>query len=55
MNLARKGYFFVVDNVLYFEGSDAPNRHRLIVPRHLREQVMSEHHDLTYIRKTFLC
>ena len=47
MNLARKGYF-VVDNVLYYEGSDVPNRRQLVVPRHLREQVMSEHHDTAY-------
>ena len=47
MNLAKKGYF-VVDNVLYYEGGDAPSRHRLVVPRHLREQVISEHHDTAY-------
>ena len=39
MNLAKKGYF-VVDNVVYYEGSDVPNRRRLVVPRHLREQLL---------------
>ena len=47
MNLAKKGYF-VVDKVLYYEGGDAPSRRRLVVPRHLREQVISEHHDTAY-------
>lgn len=47
MNLAKKGYF-VVDGVLYYEGGDAPSRRRLVVPRHLREQVISEHHDTAY-------
>ena len=44
MNLAKKGYF-VVDTVLYYEGGDTASRRQLVVPRHLREQVISEHHD----------
>ena len=50
MNLAKKGYF-AVDGVLYYEGGDAPSRHQLVVPQHLREQgveVVSEYHDTAY-------
>jgi len=46
-NLARKGYF-VVDDVLYYEGTDIPNRQRMVVPKHLKEEVMNEHHDTMY-------
>ena len=46
-NLARKGYF-VVDDVLYYEGVDVPNRCRVVVPTHLREEIVSEHHDTAY-------
>ena len=47
VNLARKGYF-VVDDVLYYEGMDVPNRRRIVVPKHLREQIVSEHHNTPY-------
>lgn len=41
---ARKGYY-VTDGILYYEGPDMPERRRLVVPKHLREEVMDEHHD----------
>ena len=40
---AKKGYY-LVDGILYYEGSDMPERRRLVVPKHLREKVMEEHH-----------
>ena len=40
----KKGYY-VVDNILYYEGTDMPGRCRLVVPNHLRERILDEHHD----------
>ena len=37
-----------MDGVLYYEGSDAPDRRRLVVPSHLRDKVIKEHHDLVF-------
>jgi len=34
--------------VLYYEGPDAPDKHRLVVPKHLRETALNEHHDAPY-------
>ena len=47
MNLARKGYY-LVSGVLYYEGPDMPGRRRLVVPRHLRKQVIDENHDAIF-------
>lgn len=41
---AKKGYY-LMDAILYYEGPDMPGRHRLVVPAHLREKVLEEHHD----------
>ena len=43
VNLARKGYA-VVDGVLYYERVDIPNRCRVTVPKHLREQMITDHY-----------
>ena len=40
----KKGYY-VVDNILYYEGTDMPGRRHLVVPKHLRERIVDEHHD----------
>lgn len=44
LNLARKGYY-VVDDILYYEGADVPDRRRVVVPGHLKQQILDEHHD----------
>ena len=41
--LEEKGYL-LVDGVLYYESSRSPRR-RLVVPKHLRKLLLSEHHD----------
>ena len=41
---AKKGYV-VVDNVLYYEGTDVPGRRRLVVPKHLQQKLVDDHHD----------
>ena len=46
-NLAKKGYF-LVDNVLYFERADVPDRCRVVVPKHLRQKIVDEHHNEAY-------
>ena len=46
-NLARKGYF-VVEKGLYYEGVDVPNRCRVVVPKHFRDQIINDHHDTAY-------
>ena len=47
-SLARKGYY-LVDGVLYHEGADMPGKRRLVVPRHLRKQVVEENHDAIFV------
>lgn len=47
VNQAKKGYY-IVDGVLYYEGLDMPDQHRLVVPRHLRRQVLDENHDAIF-------
>ena len=44
---ARKGYY-LIDGILYFEEADMLDRRRLVVPQHLREKVMEEHHNSPY-------
>ena len=46
-NLVRKGYF-LVDDVLYYEGPDVPDRRRVVVPQHLRGKIIDENHDVAY-------
>ena len=43
-NLVRKGYFLVED-MLYYEGPDAPDRRRVVVPQHLRRRIIDKNHD----------
>lgn len=47
LSQASKGYY-VMDGVLYYEGSDRPDQRRLVVPSHLREKVIDEHHDSVF-------
>ena len=47
LSQARKGYY-VIDSVLYYVGSDVPDRRRLVVPSHLRKKVINEHHDSVF-------
>jgi len=37
-----------MDGVLYYEGPDVPDKRRLVVPSHLREKVIDEHHDSAF-------
>jgi len=41
VNLGKKGYY-LVDGILYYESSDVPDRRRIVVPHHLRQQVLNE-------------
>ena len=41
---AQQGYY-IVDGVLYFEATEVPDRRRLVVPTHLRQRIVDEHHD----------
>ena len=47
LSQAKKGYY-MVEGVLYFDGADMPDRRRLVVPKHLWEQILEEHHDAPY-------
>ena len=47
LNTAKKGYY-VVDNILYYEGPDMPGHRRVVVPVHLRQTILDEHHDLPF-------
>ena len=40
----KKGYY-VVDDILYYDGMDWPGRCCLVVPNHLRGRILDEHHD----------
>ena len=40
----RKGYY-VVDGILYYEGADVPDQRRIVVPKHLKQEILDEHHD----------
>ena len=44
LNAAKKGYY-VVDDILYYEGPDIPNQRRVVVPTHLQQRILEEHHD----------
>ena len=41
---AQQGYY-IVDGILYFESAEVPDRRRLVVPTHLRQRIVEEHHD----------
>ena len=47
VNQSQKGYY-LIDGVLYYEGTDMPDRRRLVVPSHLRDRVIDEHHDSVF-------
>ena len=51
LSLAGKG-FYVMDGILYYEGADVPDRRHIVVPEHLKQEILDEHHDS--IRRT-LC
>ena len=44
LSLARKGYY-VVDGILYYEGVDVPDQQHIVVPEHLKQEILDEHHD----------
>ena len=41
---AKKG-FILVDGILYYEGGEFPAKRRLVVPAHLHQKIVDEHHD----------
>ena len=41
---AQQGYY-IVDGILYFKSTEVPDRRRLVVPTHLRQKIVDEHHD----------
>ena len=47
LNSTKKGYY-VIDDILYYEGPDMPGHHRIVVPEHLRQRILDEHHDLPF-------
>ena len=47
LNQARKGYY-VMDEVLYYEGPDVPDKWQLVVPSHLSTKVINKHHDSVF-------
>ena len=44
---AQKGYY-VVDDIFYYEGTDVCNHRCVVVPSHLRQKLLDEHHDLPF-------
>ena len=46
-NLAQKGYC-LVNGVLYYKGLDLPGKQQLVVPHHLRKQLVNENHDAVF-------
>ena len=44
LSLARKGYY-VVDGILYYEGADVPDQRCIVVPEHLKQEILDDHHD----------
>jgi len=47
VGLAKKGYY-VVDGILYYEGADVCDHRCVVVPSHLRQKLLEEHHDLPF-------
>ena len=47
LNTVKKGYY-VVDDILYYEGPDITGNRRIVVPAHLQQRVLEEHHDSTF-------
>lgn len=40
--------FYVTDGVLYYENRDAAGRRRLVVPKDLRREVLTENHEALF-------
>ena len=38
----------VVDGILYLEGGEVCSRQHRVVPVHLRQKILDEHHDLPF-------
>jgi len=47
VGLAKKGYY-VVDGILYYEGAEVCDHRCVVVPSHLRQKLLDEHHDLPF-------
>ena len=47
LSQAQKGYY-LVDGVLYYEGTDVPDKRQLVVPSHLRDKLINEHYDAVF-------
>jgi len=47
IGLAKKGYY-LVEGILYYEGAEVCNHRCVVIPSHLRQKVLEEHHDLPF-------
>ena len=47
VNVAKKGYY-VVDGILYYEGAEVCDQRCVVVPSHLRQKLLDEHHDMPF-------
>ena len=43
----QKG-FYLLDGVLYYENSEGSGRRRIVVPEHLKQEVLSENHEAVF-------
>ena len=43
----KKG-FILIDEILYYEGGEFPDKCRLVVPAHLHQKIVDEHHDESF-------
>jgi len=43
----KKG-FILIDGILYYEGGEFPDKRRLVVPVHLHQKIVDEHHDESF-------
>ena len=44
---AKKG-FILMDAILYYEGGEFPDKRQLVVPTHLQQKIVDEHHDASF-------
>ena len=47
VGVAKKGYY-VIDGILYYEGAEVRDHRCVVVPSHLRQKLLDEHHDLSF-------
>ena len=47
VGLAKKGYY-VVDGILYYEGAEVCDHRCVVVPSHLRQKLLDDHHDMPF-------